>query len=44
MSFFRRQTLKDLSRYEETYYRKGVVLVFKVMPITFRSKEDINRW
>jgi hypothetical protein len=37
--------LKDISRYEETYYRKGVDLVREVIPnsYSFRPKEEINK-
>lgn len=34
--------LKDISRYEETYYRKGVELLKEVIPNTFESIADIN--
>jgi hypothetical protein len=37
--------LRDVSRYEETYYRKGVDLVREVMPnaLSLRSKEEVNK-
>lgn len=35
--------LKDISRYEETYYRKGVELARQVQPTTFLTKEQFNK-
>ncbi|MBT8310423.1 MAG: hypothetical protein EX254_00220 [Flavobacteriaceae bacterium] len=34
--------LKDINRYEETYYRKGVELIREVMPGPYESKEYYN--
>jgi hypothetical protein len=34
--------LKDISRYEETYFRKGVDLVRAVQPTTIQSIEELN--
>jgi len=35
-------TLKDINRYEETYYRSGVELIREVMPGPHESKEYFN--
>ena len=35
-------TLKDINRYEETYYRSGVELIREVMPGPHKSKEYFN--
>ena len=37
-------TLKDINRYEESYFRSGVNLLFEAMPGTYRSKAEINKW
>jgi len=35
-------SLKDINRYEETYYRKGIELAYEAIPNTYLSKEDVN--
>ena len=35
-------TLKDVSRYEESYFRPGVALLIEAIPSSYRSKEVIN--
>ncbi len=35
--------LKDINRYEETYYRKGIEKSFDVMPTTFQSADSLNK-
>ncbi|QBA63997.1 DUF6197 family protein [Muriicola soli] len=35
-------TLKDISRYEESYFRKGVDLMYEANPNTFETKQEIN--
>jgi hypothetical protein len=36
--------LKDISRYEETYYRKGVEKAYDIMPLTFLSVDSLNKF
>lgn len=35
--------LKDIGRYEETYYRKGVEKAYDAMPNTFESIDSLNK-
>ena len=35
--------LKDISRYEETYYRKGVELIREAFPNTLQSTDEFNK-
>ena len=35
-------TLKDINRYEESYFRTGVALLREVMPGSYRSKNSFN--
>jgi len=35
-------TLKDINRYEESYFRKGVDLIFETMPAGIETKQAIN--
>ncbi|MBT8269864.1 MAG: hypothetical protein KJN59_11640 [Bacteroidia bacterium] len=34
--------LKDINRYEETYFRTGVELMYEAIPGSYRSKESFN--
>jgi len=36
-------TLKDINRYEESYFRKAIELRFEVFPNTIETKEEINK-
>jgi hypothetical protein len=36
-------TLKDINRYEESYFRKGTELMIDVNPYNIESKEEINK-
>ena len=35
-------TLKDINRYEESYFRKGVDLIYETMPAGIQTKQAIN--
>lgn len=35
-------TLKDINRYEETYYRNGVKKVNEILPVPYRSMEEFQ--
>jgi hypothetical protein len=36
-------TLKDINRYEESYFRKGVDLIYETIPTGIETKEAINK-